>query len=133
MRARAPSARLVVVGYPQLVGDPDGAGGIDVESCPSLVAPLGGGLRVDGNEVRWLREKGDRLAGVIRAAATAAGAVYVDSAAAFAGHEACTPEPWVAGIVVPQVALSFHPNAAGHEAMARLLHPKVEAQLGSDR
>lgn len=122
VRTRAPGARLVVVGYPQLIADPDRVGGgIDIGSCPTLVGPFSGGLRVDGDEVRWLRAKGDRLAGVIRAATTAVGAAYVDSAAAFAGHEACAPEPWVAGVAVPQVALSFHPNAAGHAELARLV------------
>ena len=118
VRDRAPDARLVVVGYPQLIADPDR---VDVESCPALLGPFSGGLRVDGDEVRWLREKGDRLAEVVRAASTAAGASYVDTAAAFAGHEACTPDPWVAGIAVPQLALSFHPTAAGHAELARLV------------
>jgi len=118
VRRRAPDARLVVVGYPQLIADPDR---FDVESCPSLVGPFSGGLRIDAGEVVWLRQKGDRLAGVVRAAAAAVGAAYVDSAAAFAGHEACTAEPWLAGVAVPQVALSFHPNEAGHAELARLV------------
>ncbi|MDP8936895.1 MAG: SGNH/GDSL hydrolase family protein [Actinomycetota bacterium] len=118
VRRRAPDARLVVVGYPQLIADPAGH---DVDSCPGLVGPFSGGLRIDAGEVRWLREKGDRLATVVRAAASAAGATYVDSAAAFAGHEACTPEPWMSAVAVPQVALSFHPNAAGHAELARLV------------
>lgn len=123
VRRRAPDARLLVVGYPQLIADPDG---VDVDSCPSLVAPLSGGLRVDAGEVGWLRAKGDRLAGVVRAAASAAGATYVDSAAAFAGHEACSADPWMAGVAVAQVALSFHPNAVGHAQLARLVSARAE-------
>ena len=123
VRRRAPDARLVVVGYPQLIADPDGH---DVGSCPGLVGPLSGGLRIDAGEVRWLREKGDRLATVVRAAASSAGAAYVDSAAAFAGHEACTPDPWMSAVAVPEVALSFHPNAAGHAELARLVSREAE-------
>ncbi len=118
IRARAPGARLVVVGYPHLVADPDR---FDVDSCPALVGPFSGGLRIDPGEVRWLRAKADRLGAVVRRAAEEAGAGYVDVATAFAGHEACTPEPWVEGVAVPQVALSFHPNAAGHVELARLV------------
>ena len=123
VRARAPGARLVVVGYPHPIADPDR---FDVDDCPALVGPFSGGLRIEADEVRWLREKADRLAEVVQAASTAAGASYVDSATAFAGHEACTPEPWVAGVAVPEVALSFHPNAAGHVELARLVSREAE-------
>ena len=122
--ARAPGARLVVVGYPQLIADPDR---VEVDACATLVGPFSGGLRIDAGEVRWLREKGDRLAAVVRAAATAVGGAYVDSAAAFAGHEACSPDPWVEGVAVPQVALSFHPNATGHAELARLVSRQAGA------
>jgi lysophospholipase L1-like esterase len=111
VRRRAPPARLVVVGYPHLVADPDR---VDVDSCPSLVGPFSGGARITADEVRWLREKGEELGEVVQAAA------------AFAGHEACTAEPWMAGVTVAQVALSFHPNAAGHARMARLVSDRAE-------
>jgi lysophospholipase L1-like esterase len=122
VRRRAPGARLVVVGYPHLVADPDR---VDVESCPSLAGPFAGGARITGEEVRWLREKADRLATVVRSAATATGAIYADAAAAFAGHEACTAQPWMAGVTAPHVALSFHPNAAGQGELARLVSARA--------
>jgi len=83
VRWRAPDARVVVVGYPHLIADPDG---VDVDSCPSVVGPFSGGARITADEVRWLREKGDELGEAVRVAATGAGASYVDTAAAFAGH-----------------------------------------------
>ncbi len=112
VRARAPEADLLVVGYPHLVADPAVSG---AATCAGL-AP---------DEVLWVRRQGEALARVVQAAATAAGARYLDAAAAFAGHEACTGEPWMEGVNLSVTSASFHPNAAGHERLARL----VEAAL----
>lgn len=109
---RAPKAMLLVVGYPQLVVDPAAAG---LASCAGLTA----------DESRWVRQKGDELARVIRSAAESNGARYLDASAAFAGHEACTPQPWMEGVNFVNVVASFHPNAAGQEQFAQL----VEAAL----
>jgi lysophospholipase L1-like esterase len=117
IRARATGARLLVVGYPQLVPDPTKA---DVDTCPALASPLPG-RRVDAVDSRWLRDKGARLSAVISAAAKAAGATYVDVAADFAGHEACTPNPWLTGVVLTDLQGSCHPTAAGQAELARLV------------
>jgi lysophospholipase L1-like esterase len=114
LRARAPAARLVVVGYPHLVADPDLAG---YQTCAGVTAP----------EARWLRAKAVDLAAVVRSAAEAAGALYVDSLAAFAGHEACTAEPWMAGLTLSGIDGSFHPNAAGHQRLADLVRQAARA------
>jgi lysophospholipase L1-like esterase len=112
IRARAPHARLLVVGYPQLVVDP---GAATTGSCA--------GLTVD--ESRFVRQEGDALNAVIRTAAATAGATYVDTAGPFAGHEACTAQPWMAGVNLSDVAGSFHPNAAGQDELARLVLDKL--------
>jgi lysophospholipase L1-like esterase len=115
--ARAPKARLLVVGYPQVVADP---AKVDYASCPALNSPVPGrGVSVDDG--RWLREKGARLAGVVSAAAKAAGATYVDVAGDFAGHEACTADPWLSGVVLTDLMASFHPTARGQAELARLV------------
>ena len=108
IRRRAPDAALLVVGYPQLVVDPSDAG---LTSCAGFTA----------DESRWLREKGDQLAAGVRREAEAAGARYLDAAAAFAGHEACGADPRMEGVNFVNVAGSYHPNAAGHEQLARLV------------
>ncbi len=108
IRRRAPAAAVLVVGYPQLVVDPEASG---LASCAGFTA----------EESRWVREKGGQLAAVIRAEAEAAGARYLDAAAAFAGHEACAAEPWMEGVNFVNIAGSYHPNAAGHEQLARLV------------
>ena len=108
IRRRAPHARLLVLGYPQLVVDP---GAATTGSCA--------GMTLDEN--RWVRQEGDALNTVIRAAAANAGATYVDAAGPFSGHEACTAEPWMEGVNVTDIVASFHPNAAGQEQLARLV------------
>jgi lysophospholipase L1-like esterase len=114
IRQRAPDARLLVVGYPHLVVDPAAA---PPEGCAGMTA----------EENRWVRPGGDALNSVIREAALAVGAGYVDAAAAFAGHEACAPEPWMEGVTFSVLA-SFHPNPAGHEQLARLLAQALGAR-----
>ena len=117
IKARAPRARLVVVGYPQLVGDP---AKVNLDTCPSLASPLPG-RRIDAADGRWLREKGVRLSTVIAGAARAVGASYIDVAADFAGHEACSADPWLTGVIITSLRASFHPTAAGQAELARLV------------
>jgi hypothetical protein len=117
VRARAPNATLVVVGYPQVVGDP---AKVDVDACPTVATPLPG-LRVTAVEARWLREKGAHLSDVVARSARAVGARYVDAQAAFAGHEACTADPWLSGVVLGDVRASFHPTARGQAELAALV------------
>ncbi|HEV3402452.1 MAG TPA: SGNH/GDSL hydrolase family protein [Acidimicrobiales bacterium] len=116
IRRRLPRARLLVVGYPQLVGDP---AHVPLDGCPELgLSPT---ARITGEEARWLRDQGRALDAVMRESAQAAGGRYVDAASVFAGHEVCTPAPWMTGVVEDDIRTSFHPNVAGHEALARLV------------
>ena len=108
IRIRAPHARLLVVGYPQLVVDPGPAA---TGTCA--------GMTLDEN--RWVRQQGDALNAVTRAAAATSGAVYVDAAGPFSGHEACTAQPWMEGVNLTDIVASFHPNAVGQEQLARLV------------
>ncbi len=108
VRERAPAADILVLGYPRLVADPDRTG---LSMCAGLTA----------EEARWVRQKGDELDRVVRTAAERAGVRFVDAAPAFADHEACTAEPWMEGISLATAVSSFHPNAAGHDQLARLV------------
>ena len=117
IQARVPGARVLVVGYPQLVADPATA---NVDTCPAVASPLPG-LRVTADDARWLRDKGARLSAVLGGAAKAAGVQYVDVAAGFAGHEACSSDPWLSGVVLTDIAASFHPTAVGQAELARLV------------
>jgi lysophospholipase L1-like esterase len=117
IKARAPAARVVVVGYPQVVPDP---AKVDLDGCPAVGTILAG-RRITADDARWLREKGARLSDVVATAARSAGASYVDVAADFAGHEPCTADPWLTGVVLNDLKASFHPTVAGQAELARLV------------
>ena len=106
IRDRAPNARVLVAGYPHLVAAP-GKG----VNCESLT---------DARR-RTLNTASDALAKVIgERAAAHEGFTFVDVRKAFAGHEACTAQPWING-VGNDLSESFHPNASGYRAYAKAL------------
>jgi lysophospholipase L1-like esterase len=128
VRARAPFARVAVMGYPRFFPDePERI--FEIEHVPAF----GTGSQ------RWANEQTDRLNQVIARTAVEAGVEYVDVGRAFAGHELTTDEPWFNGVDVdldplrwdglrPKVtvdASAFHPTASGQRALAGL----VEAQV----
>jgi len=117
LHQRAPKARLVVVGYPQVVADP---ATVNVDTCKAVSTPVEE-RRVTSDDARWMRDKGAALSAVISKAAKAAGARYVDVAADFAGHEACSAKPWLSGFLLTDIVASFHPTAAGQVELAKLV------------
>lgn len=109
VRRRAPSAQVVVVGYPQIVP----ASG----SCADL--PL------DSVETPFVREVNRRLAAALARGARASGAPYVDMWAASEGHDACADEPWVAGLTPVGPGAPLHPTAEHQVAVADALEALV--------
>jgi len=106
-RHRAPRARVLLLGYPDLL-PARGTG------CWPEV-PLAAG------DVAYLRGEEVRLNDMLAAQAARAGDTFVNTYAASVGHDACQPGgvKWVEGLVPSSVALPFHPNTAGERAMAR--------------
>jgi lysophospholipase L1-like esterase len=103
---RAPSARVLIVGYPD--GLP-----VDGSSCWPLV-PLSPG------DIAYFNSLEEMLNSVISQQAAANGATYVDTFTSSIGHDACKPPgvAWVNGIVPNSVAYPLHPNQAGEQNMA---------------
>lgn len=101
IRRRAPSARVVLVSYPEVL-PPQGA-------CSAV--------GVDPVQADLSREIAVRLRDATRLAAERSGALFVDMGPASAGHDACSPEPWVNG-ADPSDGAAFHPTAAGAQATA---------------
>ena len=103
--ARAPRARVVVVGYPDL-------------------SPLSGGcwpaVPITDGDIAYLRGVELQLNAVLAADAKAAGATFVDTYAPTIGHDFCQPEKIrdVEGLLPGSWALPFHPNARGQAAIA---------------
>ncbi len=113
--ARAPHARVALVGYPSIL--PDAGPG-----C-FPVLPLSPG------DVAYLRSTEKALNAMLAGRAAAAGATFVDTYAPTVGHDACQPKgvKWVEGFVPTSVAAPIHPNALGEQAMAQA----VVAAVGS--
>jgi lysophospholipase L1-like esterase len=104
--ARAPGARVIVLGYPALFEDSYSAA-----VCYSTV--LTRGARSD------LRAAADTLADTIRPIAEAHGFPYVDPRGAFKDHRVCSSgEDWIHGIVGSGGPESFHPKSRGQKGFA---------------
>lgn len=104
IRDRAPDARILVVGYPQIV--PQGK-----ESCDAL--PLAAG------DLPFARTVNEGLADALAEGARRAKTEYVDVYSLTEGHDICSDDPWIAGRdTVPGQALAFHPFAAEQQAVA---------------
>jgi lysophospholipase L1-like esterase len=103
--ARAPRARVVVVGYPDLFPQSGG--------CWPAVP-------ITSGDVAYLRGTELKLNAMLAATARAAGATFVNTYAPTTGHDFCTPEKVrdVEGLLPGSPGLPFHPNARGQQAMA---------------
>jgi lysophospholipase L1-like esterase len=106
IRRRSPDARVLLVGYPQLLPD---AG-----TCPVRM-PLA------DEDYAYARQINQRLAEGIRDAGLRAGAEYVDLYTASQGHDICSDEPWIAGIHGAQRAMGLHPYPEEQQAVADLI------------
>ncbi|WP_037571129.1 SGNH/GDSL hydrolase family protein [Phaeacidiphilus oryzae] len=95
IRAAAPAARVVVLGYPHLYQRPG--------DCPFGIA--------DASRAA-LNTAADRLDAVIAAAAAHAGFRYADVRRAFTGHEVCSSQPWLHSVAYP-LETSYHPTRTG--------------------
>ncbi len=103
---RAPDARVLLVGYPQLLA----AG----RSCDQL--PLAHG------DYAYVAKVNRALDQNLRYAARRAEATYVDVWSASKGHDICAKHPWVNGSQNDQQrAAAFHPFATEQQAVADLV------------
>jgi lysophospholipase L1-like esterase len=97
--ADAPSARVVVLDYPDLY---------DLSRSSSCVG-LSTTDRTD------LNQGADELDGQIQAAAARHGDVFADVRPAFAGHEICDSGSWLNSVNWLDLGSSYHPSAAGQD------------------
>lgn len=116
-RQKAPNARIIVVGYPPLfVENPDD--------------DYGNLLFAEDQE--WMNERAGDLNAVLASAAAEAGVEFVDPTDAFRGHGLGSDDPWFndldwggPGLMLVDPS-SFHPNAKGHAAFAKLIQQQLE-------
>lgn len=96
IRNRAPSAHVVVLGYPHIY-------------------QLGGDCAVGLSETKRaaINSSADVLAEVVAGRSGAFGFTFVDGRSAFAGHEICSSGDWWLNSITWPIDESYHPNAAG--------------------
>jgi lysophospholipase L1-like esterase len=95
--ARAPNARVVLLGYPELY---------DLSRSATCIG-LSTTDRTD------LNGAADELDAQLRAAASRHGDVFGDVRAAFAGHELCDSSSWLHAVNILNISESYHPTAVG--------------------
>jgi len=105
IKAAAPSATVILVTYPRVVGG---------KNCPAL--------SVTDAEADLVRSMGEQLEQMFLTVVKNADAVLVDPYAAAGDHTACAPasQRWTAGHVAVD-GFPYHPTALGHREMANMI------------
>jgi len=111
VRERAPQARIIAVGYPQVLP----ASG----SCAAM--------RVAAGDVAFIRALIDDIDEAVLAAARAANVDSLDLREASASHDMCSSDPWINGVVnLPGKAAAMHPFENEQQAVASLLAKMIK-------
>src|SRR3984885_12490066 len=105
IRAKATTAKVVVLGYPKL---------FTAEGKTCNVNFL-----TSGNEKK-MNEGAELLDKVIRERAKASKFTFVNPTSAFEAHEVCASEEWLNGQSLP-LSESYHPNVKGQAEFAKLI------------
>jgi lysophospholipase L1-like esterase len=96
IRAKAPHAKVVVLGYPHMY------------TLNTFCIGL------SDTDHRKIDEAADVLDNVIAARAAAHGFVFGDVRSTFNGHELCSGDDWLHSLVISPSWESYHPTATGH-------------------
>ena len=96
IKARAPQAKVTVVGYPHIFN------GVDCNLLTWFSA----------SEMTRLNAMADLVNSTTRARATAAGFSFADPTTPFGGHAVCSSSEWINGLSNP-IQESYHPNRTG--------------------
>ncbi|MDH6677279.1 lysophospholipase L1-like esterase [Rhodococcus sp. LBL1] len=112
IHARAPHARVFVVGYPWLMPPSDGC-------FQEPIAP---------GDVPYLRDLQATLNDAARRAAAETGTTFVDMAAVSEGMDSCGPvgQRWIEPMLFSTQLVPVHPNADGERALAREVINAIE-------
>ncbi|MEU3343013.1 SGNH/GDSL hydrolase family protein [Streptomyces sp. NPDC006668] len=98
IKARAPHARVFVMGYPRTLAPSGSCGAIDLSATKRAA----------------MNGMADALAEGTKAAAKAASVHFIDMRAQFTGHGACGSDPWIHGVDLSDLTEIFHPNLVGY-------------------
>ena len=99
IRADAPAAKVVVLGYPDLY---------DLSKSSTCI-----GLSTQDRTA--LNTAADDLDGALKIAAAANGDTFADVRGQFTGHEICDSASWLHSVNIFAISSSYHPTAAGQD------------------
>lgn len=129
LRRDFPHARIIVIGYPYLFPATPAPG---FPFYPPMCASILN--RFSAAERAGFRRLQDDFNNRLYEEAAASGVEFVSPRATWAGHEPCGPDGQYTNSVKPYLNFpnpvnggSFHPNAAGQDALARLLACYLDA------
>ncbi|MCL2729918.1 MAG: SGNH/GDSL hydrolase family protein [Actinomycetia bacterium] len=107
VRAKAPNARVAILGYPWI---------LPASFDPTCFAKM----PIASGDVPYLRDLQTHLNSAVARAAAATGATYVDLSAASEGHDACAASGtrWIEPVLFGTNFVPVHPNALGESKMA---------------
>lgn len=117
IRARAPRARVMLVGYPDMFPSRGGC-------WP--------GVPITDGDIGYLRGMETEYNAMLSGVATATGATFVDTYTPTIGHDFCQSSKVkdVEGFVPTSLAAPFHPNTRGQAAMAAAVLAALHARQG---
>ena len=115
IRAAAPDARIVALGYLTVLGDPDA---LPAEGClrATETSTVNGQVLLTDRDAVWLAGIQRELDAAIAREAAEAGVRFVDQETPTAAHGSCAGDagdPYVAGLGGSAGSVPLHPNAAG--------------------
>lgn len=107
VKAKAPNARIAIVGYPWIV---------PAQAVPGCFVKM----PIASGDIPYLRDLETHLNDAVKRAAADNGVSYVDMSAVSDGHDACEPSGtrWIEPILFGTNYVPVHPNATGEAAMA---------------
>ncbi|WP_422771116.1 SGNH/GDSL hydrolase family protein [Plantactinospora sp. WMMC1484] len=127
MGSMRPDGRLIVLGYPAVLPNPDDPQDFQRDSGNCGIV----NTFLSDAELRRVYEAATQINTAIATAVFLTGdsrVRYVNTLDAFRGHRVCSPDHlrWAADISFPTTSDTFHPNGAGYAEMAR----QIRSQAG---
>lgn len=107
VHAKAPNARVAILGYPWIV---------PATAVPGCFVQL----PIASGDIPYLRDLQTHLNSAVQRAANETGSTYVDLSAVSDGHDACRPigTRWIEPVLFGTNFVPVHPNALGESKMA---------------
>ncbi|WP_372412214.1 SGNH/GDSL hydrolase family protein [Streptomyces luteireticuli] len=114
IRVTASRAKVLVVGYPSVLPE-------NAKKCV-------GKLPTTMGDTAYLYSVLRRLNSNLVETAAANGVTYVDTATPTKGHDSCSSDPWIEGVIPMDPTIPLHPDTTGERVMAEAV---LESLRGS--